>query len=270
VTQLRSASFTAPTGLAADAFPFTVPAVGDLLGRALTFGTPITFLVGENGSGKSTVLEALAAAIGSITAGSVSASGDRSLAHLAPLVDAIRLTWSKRTRRGFFLRSEDFFGYARRMHDLRAEFEAERSAIWADPDRSDSAKGFASMPYSRELADLQRRYGEGLDAVSHGEAFLTLFRDRLVPGGLFLLDEPEAPMSPMRQLALLALMTDAARDRDAQFIVATHSPILMAAPGATIYSFDGGAVRAVPYADLEHVRFTRDFLNAPEAFLRHL
>jgi predicted ATPase len=77
-------------------------------------------------------------------------------------------------------------------------------------------------------------------------------------------------MSPMRQLALLALITDAVRDRAAQFIVATHSPILMAAPGATIYSFDGGAVRTVPYADLEHVRFTREFLNAPEAFLRHL
>jgi predicted ATPase len=270
VTQLRSATFAASGDHAAVNFPFTIPAVGDLAGRSLAFETPITFFVGENGSGKSTVLEALAAAIGSITAGSTSAASDRSLAHLTPLVDAIRLTWTKRTRRGFFLRSEDFFGYARRMHELRAEFEAERDAIRADPTRTELSKGFATMPYSRELADMERRYGAGLDAVSHGEAFLTLFRDRLVPRGLFLLDEPEAPMSPMRQLALLALMTDAVRERDAQFIVATHSPILMAAPGATIYSFDGGSVRTIPYAELEHVRFTRDFLNAPEAFLRHL
>ena len=162
---LRSAAVAAPDGRAADSFPFTIPAVADLAGRSLTFETPITFLVGENGSGKSTVLEALAAAIGSITAGSTAAASDRSLAHLTPLVEAIRLTWSKRTRRGFFLRSEDFFGYARRMHELRAEFEAERAAIWADPERSDTAKGFATMPYSRELADMERRYGAGLDAV---------------------------------------------------------------------------------------------------------
>lgn len=265
---LRTASFG--RGRGDDGFPFGVPAIADLLGRDLSFPTPITFFVGENGSGKSTVLEGLGAAIGSITAGSAAVAADRTLAHLRPFADTIRLTWNRRTRRGFFLRSEDFFGYARRMHDLRSEFEAERAAIVADPDRSDLAKGFATMPYSRELADMERRHGPGLDAVSHGEAFLTLFRDRLVPDGLFLLDEPEAPMSPMRQLGLLALMLDAVRDRGAQFIVATHSPILMAAPGATIQSFDGGAVRPVAYDDLEHVRFTREFLTGPEAFLRHL
>ena len=231
---------------------------------------PVTFFVGENGSGKSTLMEGLAAAIGSITAGSEPAARDRSLAHLRPFVDSLKLTWTKRRRRGFFLRSEDFFGYARRMHQLRAEFEADLAAIQADDTRSPTAKGFASMPYGRELAEMERRHGPGLDAASHGEAFLVLFNDRLVPDGLFLLDEPEAPMSPMRQLALLALITDAVRDKRAQFVIATHSPILLALPGATIYSFDDGAVRPVPYADLEHVRFTRDFLNAPDAYLRRL
>ena len=126
------------------------------------------------------------------------------------------------------------------------------------------------MPFSRELADMERRYGAGLDAVSHGEAFLTLFRDRLVPGGLFLLDEPEAPMSPMRQLALLALMIDAVRDQDAQFIVATHSPILAAPRPArrSAHSTAGGPAGPLrrPRARPVHAHF----LNAPEAFLRHL
>jgi predicted ATPase len=267
---LREVAIGAPPDDASGAFPFAVPAIRALAGTTLRFPTPVTLLVGENGSGKSTLLEALAAAIGSITAGSVAASLDGSLEGIRPLADTLKPTWNRRTRRGFFLRSEDFFGYARKMQAVRADLELERRAILDAPDRTPISKGFAAMPYGREIADMERRHGPGLDARSHGEAFLALFRDRLVPNGLFLLDEPEAPMSPMRQLGLLALIRDAATDRNGQFIVATHSPILMALPEATIYSFDDERVASVRFADLEHVRFTRDFLNAPEAFLRHL
>jgi predicted ATPase len=108
-----------------------------------------------------------------------------------------------------------------------------------------------------------------LDANSHGQSFLRLFQARFVPGGLYLLDEPEAPLSPQSQLALMALMQDMIA-QDAQFIVATHSPILLAYPGARIYSFDSVPVSKVRYEELEHVRLTRDFLNAPERFLRAL
>jgi predicted ATPase len=107
------------------------------------------------------------------------------------------------------------------------------------------------------------------DARSHGESFLDLFEARLDSSGLYLLDEPETPLSPRRQLALLAMMLDAVRGR-AQFIVATHSPILLAFPGARIYSFDEPPVHLVRYEDLEHVTLTRDFLAAPERFLKHL
>jgi predicted ATPase len=116
---------------------------------------------------------------------------------------------------------------------------------------------------------MRKRYGEGLDTRSHGQQFLDFFQNRFVPGGLYLLDEPEAPLSPMRQLGLLALLKKMI-ENESQFIIATHSPILMAFPGATILSFDQIPVRPVTYEDLEHVTITRDFLNNPDSFLRHL
>ncbi len=116
---------------------------------------------------------------------------------------------------------------------------------------------------------LTSRYGEDADARSHGESFLQLFQSRFVPGGLYLLDEPEAPLSPQRQLALLSMLKEMA-GQDSQFVVATHSPILMALPGADILSFDHAPARRVRYEEVEHVTLTRDFLNNPEAFLRHL
>ena len=116
---------------------------------------------------------------------------------------------------------------------------------------------------------LAEKYGEDADARSHGESFLALFRARFVPGGLYLLDEPEAPLSPQRQLALLSMLKEMTA-QEAQFIIATHSPILMALPGADILSFDTAPVRRVSYEEVEHVTLTRDFLNNPEAFLRHL
>jgi predicted ATPase len=108
-----------------------------------------------------------------------------------------------------------------------------------------------------------------LDANSHGQSFLRLFQSRFVPDGLYLLDEPEAPLSPQSQLGLMAMMQDMLAD-GAQFIIATHSPILLAFPGATIYSFDRVPVAAVPYDELDHVVLTREFLNAPERYLRAL
>jgi predicted ATPase len=104
------------------------------------------------------------------------------------------------------------------------------------------------------------------DTRSHGESFMDLFTQRIRPGGLHLLDEPEAPLSPKRQIAMLELIVRAAR-AGAQFIIATHSPILLACPGARIYSFDRTPIAEVEYGDLEHVVITRDFLNDPKRFI---
>ncbi|HET9708050.1 MAG TPA: AAA family ATPase [Gemmatimonadales bacterium] len=249
-------------------FPFTVPAIASL--APLDLGAPVTLFVGENGSGKSTLLEGIAAAARLPSVGTDEVARDQTLAAQRRLGDVLRLTWSKPTHRGFFLRAEDFFGFQRQLAADRVAFEARLGEIDAEyRNRSAYAKGFATLPVRRALADMERRYGPDPDARSHGQAFLNLFQGRFVPGGLYLLDEPEAPLSPQNQLGLLALLLDMVT-QDAQFVIASHSPILLAFPGAKIYSFDQIPVAPVAYADLDHVVLTRDFLNDPQAFLRRL
>ena len=227
-------------------------------------------LVGENGTGKSTLLEALACAADMVVVGSESTRTDRSLTHARELGRYFTLSWKKRTRRGFFLRAEDFFGYARCLNQMRAEMESDLQEIDAEyKDRSDYARGLARMSTAHELGAMRKRYGEGLEARSHGEASLALFQSRFVPGGLYLLDEPEAPLSPLRQLALIAANKEMV-DQNGQFIIATHSPILMACPDASILNFAEGGIQPANYEELEHVRLMRDFLNDPQVFLRNL
>lgn len=251
-----------------DGFPFSVPVIRAL--TELTFDTPVTFFVGENGSGKSTLMEGIALAAGLPTVGSGESKADATLVAQRALARALRLSWTRRATRGFFLRAEDFFGFTKRLSQMRAEMFQEIARIDAEYEgRSDYARGLAKGPMGASLADMQRRYGDDLDAHSHGQSFLKLFQSRFVPGGLHLLDEPEAPLSPQSQLGLMAMMSDMVA-QDAQFIIATHSPILLAFPGARILSFDGGEVRETAWDSLEHVALTRDFLSAPERFLRHL
>ena len=128
-----------------------------------------------------------------------------------------------------------------------------------------AARGLAP----EQRAELVARYGEDLGHRSHGESFLQLFQARFVPGGLYLLDEPDTALSPQRQLALLAMLKEMVA-RDAQFVVATHSPILLAYPEATILAFDGETIAEIAYDDVENVALTRRFLADPVAFLRHL
>ncbi len=136
-------------------------------------------------------------------------------------------------------------------------------------DRSDYARGLARMAYQHELGELENRYGEGVDFRSHGESYLNLFQSRFIPGGLYLLDEPEAPLSPKRQLSFLVLLKQMI-DQEGQFIIATHSPILMGFPGAVILSCDTGHLEQVDYQDLEHVFITRGFLENRQFYLREL
>jgi predicted ATPase len=249
-------------------FPFNLALVQAL--RKMKFTSPVTFFVGENGSGKSTVLEAIACAAGAIAVGSENIKTDKTLGAVRKLAQQFKLNWQQRTHKGFFLRAEDFFGYAKRLAQMRVEMEEEMKAVDKEyQGRSETAKGLAKMAYSRELHDMRSRYGEGLDTYSHGESFLTLFQSRFVPNGLYLLDEPEAPLSPIRQLSFIAAVKQMI-EQNAQFIIATHSPIIMAFPNATILSFDGARIRAVKYEELEHVTLTRSFLNNPEAYLKHL
>ena len=252
------------------AFPFSVPAIRAL--KSLDVGTAVTFFVGQNGSGKSTLLEGIAAAARLPTVGSADLQRDDTLDAQRRLGKALRLSWARRATRGFFLRAEDFFGFTRRLARERAELQQQMKDTEAEyraRDRSPHALGLALGPLQGSIAGMEQRYGADLDANSHGQSFLKLFQARFVPGGLHLLDEPEAPLSPQSQLALLALMAEMIA-QNAQFIIATHSPILLAFPGARIYTFDTTPVAVAEYEGLDHVRLTRDFLNAPERYLQRI
>jgi predicted ATPase len=224
-----------PDRIQSDVHPFTLPWISEKLD--LTFTTPLTFLVGENGTGKSTLLEAIAWACGF---GAHGGNRDQSFAEDADghaLGRALRLGWRQKVSGGFSLRAETFFNFASYLESVGSTF----------------------LAYG----------GKSLHHQSHGEAFLALFQHRF-EDGLYLLDEPEAALSPQRQLAFLSILHELTAKKVAQFVIATHSPMLLTFPGATILSLDGGEIRAVNYQDTDHYRVTKDFLNAPERFYRHL
>lgn len=227
-----------------DVFPFTVPAVAQI--EQVRLDRRVTLLAGENGSGKSTILEAIAAAIGfTEQGGEFSRLGDlpavprdvldeHKTPLLAPVLSDIK------PRNGYFLRAESFFNVAQFI-DSGDRFAPDRS-IYGD------------VP---------------LHAQSHGESFLALAANRFGADGIYLLDEPEAALSVTGALALLAIVTRAA-DSGAQFVIATHSPVLLAAPAAQIYELDETGVTTPQYDDLQAVRQMRGFLDAPDRYLRQL
>jgi predicted ATPase len=231
-----------------DEFPFSVPAIANI--EQLRLSASVTLLAGENGSGKSTILEAIAAAIGFAehggeldrlgelpavprnVVGKVLDENDVPL--LAPVLSRAR------PRNGYFLRAESFFNVAAFI---------------------DSGDRFAP--------DLSIYGDVPLHAQSHGESFLALAANRFGAEGLYVLDEPEAALSVTGALALLAIVTRAA-NAGAQFVIATHSPVLLAAPGAQIYELDEEGINHAVYDDLQAVRQMRGFLDAPDRYLRQI
>ena len=248
-----------------DEFPFCLPVIRTL--PQLAFSCSVTLFAGDNGSGKSTILESLAIAAELPILGSGDGERDLTLAPQRELARHLRLVWRRRSRRGFFLRAEDFFGYLKQRARDDARIARERGETLGSLTASDLEERALISEHVDETA--ARRYIGQYDSRSHGESFLDIFLTRLRGDGLYILDEPETPLSPERQLQLVHLMYDAA-ERGAQFIVATHSPILLAYPGAQIFSVDAAPIRSVDYADLPQVSLMRDFLNEPARYLRYL
>jgi predicted ATPase len=248
-----------------DRFPWSLPLVRDL--ERLEFTTPITFLVGENGCGKSTLLEGMAVGIDAVAAGAHDLERDPTLQAARDFAAGFLFARRRHARTRLFLRAEDMFGYTGRLSANIGELEAieqDFAALPEGPGR-DRAIGLARG----ERAALTRRYGENPDGKSHGETFLAMLQTRLVPNGLYILDEPETPLSPSRVLALIVMLAECVK-RGCQFIIATHSPLLMAMPDATILLVEDGRLRSVAWDDLEHVRVTRAFMRDPAAVLRQL
>ncbi len=219
-------------------YPFTIPTIRSLEELPLT--NAVTFFVGENGSGKSTLLEAIADRCDFNVAG----GGKNNLYNVhaaeSALGPLLRLSWMPKTNNGFFLRAESFYQFASHLDKLQEE----------------------------DKRTLDAYGGKSLHEQSHGESFLSLFNNRFNGNAIYLLDEPEAALSPQRQLALLKIMHDLVRE-GSQFIIATHSPILLGFPNATIYHFNE-TIEEMAYEDVPHVQLTKYFLTNKERFLHQL
>jgi predicted ATPase len=227
-------------------YPFNLPLIRSL---DIEFTSPVTFFVGENGTGKSTVIEAIAA----LCKLPVSGGGRNELADhhgpdaSSPLARSLRASFRRRPPDAYFLRAE-----------FQAHFASLLDARNADPDFT----MWGDDPYARYG-------GRSLHTRSHGEAFLAILQHR-IRSGLLLFDEPESALSPQRQLALLAHMSKLVAAGTSQFIVATHSPILLTFPGAQILSFDGERLRPMSLEDTSHFQITKGILQNPAVYWKHL
>jgi len=229
-----------PQRMTDDAYPFSLPILES--GRLdLTFDRAITFFVGDNGTGKSTLLEAIARQCGFSVLGGGRSQAGRDRMDGPDLAPALRLSWLPKVTKGFFLRAESFFDFATYIDDMGPE---------------------AQEPYG----------GKSLHAQSHGQSFFALFENRLGAGrqAIYLLDEPEAALSPQRQIEFLGLLRAWEEPGNVQTIIATHSPIIMSYPRAALLSFDGGCIRPARYTETDHYRVTRRFLMDHESVLRQL
>jgi predicted ATPase len=249
-------------------FPFDLPVVRSL-SEELAFSSPVTFLVGDNGSGKSTLLEAIAVKAGCVAVGSADLERDPSLEAARRLAGSLVLTKIAQPRVKLFFRAEDAFGFVRRVEAEAAALEALEVDFREQFDDGSWAQQLAMGTARGQRSALEQRYGEEPDARSHGESFLHLLQERVRPKGLYLLDEPESPLSPLRVIALLSMLIQSTAE-GSQFLIATHSPILMALPGADILVLDSGRLKKTLFDEVEHVELTRSFLQDPERFLRRL
>lgn len=246
-------------------FPFTLDLIQNL--EKIEFISNVTFFVGENGSGKSTLLEGMAAYLNLPIAGSLPVDQDPLLEHARKLAKSLSMSVSGQIH-GFLSRAEDFIGFVKSIQRQIAELNQEMKEIedsWTGGDLN-----LALGPLRGEKQALINKYGENLDAMSHGEGFLKFFMERITGRGIYLIDEPEAALSPQRQLSLIHLILQKVKTADAQFIIATHSPIIMSIPGATILEFNNGKITEVKYEETEHYRLTKQFLDNPMAFLKGL
>ncbi len=220
-----------------EAYPFKLPTLRQTPEIALA--QPVTFFVGENGTGKSTVLEALARRCNIHIWREVDGARVAHNKYEQTLHYYLELTWRNGVVPGSFFASQIFRHFSRALDEWAA----------ADPGLLDYFGG------------------QSLMTQSHGQSLMSFFRNRFNIKGLYLLDEPETALSARTQVELLKLLSKISQAGHAQFIVATHSPILLACPGATIYSFDSAPVHQLAYEDTDHYRIYREFLNHPQAFL---
>lgn len=225
-----------------EVYPYNLPAIRNL--TSLAFHPHVTFLVGENGSGKSTLLEAMAYQLELNPEGGSRNFNFATRDSLSDLQSKITLA------KGIYAPGDSYFLRAESFFNVATEIE-----------RLDRENGGPAL--------IDRYGGRSLHEQSHGESFMALFMNRFRGQGLYLLDEPEAALSPLRQMSFLTMLDELVQ-RGSQLIIATHSPIIMAYPKSWIYTLDTGGIERTEYTDTEHYRITKNFLNQTERMLAQL
>lgn len=243
-------------------FPYDVPAVRHA--RGLDFSSPVTFLVVDNGTGKSTLLEALALRL-RLANMSGAAYAREDFAAARALAPQLQLERGMVRDVGFFSRAEDFSSYLGGLCQNTAAIRSE----WRELDGEVPEHVLRDMERGQNRArrEMNERYGQDLHAFSHGGAYLQIIAQRVRGRGIYLFDEPEAALSPAKQLALMQTIRDHLSRLNSQFIIATHSPILMGLPWARLYEITAEGMEATEYEATEHYRITKGFLNYPELYL---
>ena len=265
---LKSLTYQKPEGKSAQDYPYSIPLFTSL--SVLDFKSPVTILAGDNGTGKSSLLECLAICAGSVRIAAVPMEEDVEFQMLNESSRCFKLGWNCKTKKGFFLRAEDFITYTQHLYRTKREVIEDIQRIDRDyQDRLDYSRSLAKMPFRRSLCEMDSLYEGSLNEKSHGESFLDFFRSRIKPAGLYLLDEPETPLSPLSQIAFMMILKEML-EQDCQFVIATHSPIIMAFPGADIYEISHGQISRKDYAQIESVKLLKEFLNNPDCYLRHI
>ena len=248
-------------------FPFNIPAVQFTKNIELNKG--VTIFVGDNGSGKSTLLESIAYKLNFPLIGGGIKYHKRSGFEASELIEPfLKINWKRETFKGFFFRAEDFSDFVNSVENEDKRIAGDLSELKGVVDDSIIKKMSDSQNFS--LYEMRKNYGENMQAFSHGEAFLKILQTRIGDKGIFLLDEPEAALSPLKQLSLISLILEIVKMKNAQFIIATHSPILMGIPNATLYEIQEDSMKQVEYTETDHYRITKTFLDNPDYYLRHL
>jgi len=258
---LRSFSITSQKK---NPFPFNVFAVR--FAKEIELDNKVTIFVGDNGSGKSTLLETIAMALNlPLIGGFISERPGFDAARI--LQQYLHIEWQRQTNKGFFFRAEDFGDFINSVENERKRIDADLTELKGEVDDSVIKQMSESMNY--RLYSMRKTYGENMQAFSHGEAYLKILETRIGDKGVYLLDEPEAALSPLKQLSLLFLIMESIKKENIQFILSTHSPIMMGIPKAVIYEIKDDGIERVKFEETEHYKITKTFLNNPEFYLRH-
>ena len=246
-------------------FPFNVPGIKHA--KNIDLSSPINFIIGDNGTGKSTLIEAIAfrLQLPHMDGSDYSKRSFQSAVDIAPYLD---LTFNIERTIGFFFRAEDFGDYLNSVDRRDAALHAQLTDLKGQvPDHiiqqmKDNA--------NNQLYHMRRNYGQELSTFSHGEAYLKIIHEKVSKRGIFILDEPEAALSPAKQLSLIYHIKEHLKTNNSQFIIATHSPIIMSVPGSNLYEITEEKMVKTNVEDTDHYLITKGFLNNPESYLRHL